>query len=159
MPKPLLININYQQAIGNLAYRKISDVALIRYRQTPYNMSIRLEVLMSFAPFLIVEQNCDTALQWANQQLTGAGLRTVRTFDLQDARTGAHDCSCPHHGTEQCDCQMVVLLVYGNDKEPETLILHGSNGRTWLSFAHTMQPVSGLANRIQKTLDTIDLPS
>ena len=111
---------------------------------------------MSVAPFLIVEQNCDTALQWANQQLAGAGLRTVRTFDLQDARTGSHDCSCPHHGTDECDCQMVVLLVYGNDKEPETLILHGSDGKTWLSLGHTMRPVSSLADRIKMVLGTID---
>lgn len=111
---------------------------------------------MSVASFLIVEQNCDTALQWANQQLAGAGLRTVRTFDLQDARTGSHDCSCPHHGTDECDCQMVVLLVYGNDKEPETLILHGSDGKTWLSLGHTMRPVSSLADRIKMVLGTID---
>jgi hypothetical protein len=51
---------------------------------------------------------------------------------------------------------MIVLLVYGNGREPETLILHGSDGRTWLSFSHTMQPVSGLANLIQKTLDTME---
>ena len=111
---------------------------------------------MSVAPFLIVDQNCDAALQWANQQLVEAGLRTVRTFDLQDARTGSNDCSCPHHGTEQCDCQMVVLLVYGNDKEPETLILHGSNGKTWLSLGYAMRPVAGLADRIQVALGTID---
>lgn len=140
--------------IGNLAYREISEVALISYRQIPYNVSIHLEALMSFAPFLIVEQSCDTAMQWATQRLVEAGLRSVRTFDLQDARSGSHDCSCPHHGTEKCDCQMVVLLVYGVDNEPETLILHGSDGKTRLSFAHTMRPVSGLANHIQKTLDT-----
>lgn len=132
------------------------QLALIRYRCTPYNRCIHPEALMSVASFLIVEQNCDTALQWANQQLAGAGLRTVRTFDLQDARTGSHDCSCPHHGTDECDCQMVVLLVYGNDKEPETLILHGSDGKTWLSLGHTMRPVSSLADRIKMVLGTID---
>ena len=142
--------------IGNLAYIRIRQQALIGYRQTLYNVCIPLEDLMSVAPFLIVDQNCDTALHWANQQLAGAGLRTVRTFDLQDARAGSHNCSCPHHGTEQCDCQMVVLLVYGNDKEPETLILHGSNGKTWLSLGHAMRPVSGLADRIQMALGTID---
>jgi hypothetical protein len=109
---------------------------------------------MSFSPFLIVEQNCDNALQWANQQLSGAGLRTVRTFDLQDARAGSNDCCCPHHGTEQCDCQMVVLLVYGSGKEPETLILHGCDGKTWLSLAHTVRPGTGLASQIQRALDT-----
>jgi hypothetical protein len=118
-----------------------------------YNMNTNLEVLMSFSPFLIVEQNCDTALQWANQRLSEAGLRTMQTFDLHDARTGSHDCSCPHHGTEQCDCQMVVLLVYGNGKEPETLILHGSDGKTWLSLAQTMQPITSLAIQIHKALE------
>jgi hypothetical protein len=108
---------------------------------------------MSVASFLIVEQNCDTALQWANQQLAGAGLRTVRTFDLQDARAGSHDCSCPHHGTEQCDCQMVILLVYGSSNKPITLILHGNNGKTRLTLDNTMQPASPLANQVRKILD------
>jgi len=30
---------------------------------------------------------------------------------------------------------MVVVLVYGDAPEPATLILHGNNGRTWLSIA------------------------
>ncbi|MFH1906685.1 MAG: hypothetical protein ABIL11_04750 [Chloroflexota bacterium] len=36
-----------------------------------------------------------------------------------------------------CDCQMVVLLVYGSAPEPATLILHGNDGQTWLSLVNT----------------------
>jgi hypothetical protein len=139
-----------------MAYNEISQVALMGWYQTLYNVSINQETLMSFSSFLIVERTCDDALQWANSQLLQAGLRTMQTFDLSAARAGAHDCCCPHHGTAQCDCQMVVLLVYGTDKEPETLILHGSEGKTWLSLAHTMRPAAGLANQIQSALDTIE---
>jgi hypothetical protein len=32
---------------------------------------------------------------------------------------------------------MVILLVYGDATEPETLILHGNDGQTWISMADT----------------------
>ena len=88
----------------------------------------------TYSPFLAVDSSCETASQWAKTQLLRTGLRIVQTFDLQAARHGLHDCSCPNHGTEACDCQMVVLLVYGKKEEPSTLILHGNNGRTWFSL-------------------------
>ena len=64
-------------------------------------------------PFLFLEQPCDDAIDWVIHQVSGVGLQVMRTFDLQAARHDPADCPCPHHGTEQCDCQMVVLLVYG----------------------------------------------
>ena len=90
---------------------------------------------MNNSPFLSVNHPCDETLQWTKKQLSQAGLRPIQTFDLQTARVGLHDCSCPNHGNEECDCQMVVLLVYGKEPEPVTLILHGNNGQTWLSLA------------------------
>ena len=33
---------------------------------------------------------------------------------------------------------MVVLLVYGNAVEPETLILYGDGKQTWVSLANTI---------------------
>jgi hypothetical protein len=33
---------------------------------------------------------------------------------------------------------MVVLLVYGDAVEPETLILHGDSQRTWISLGDTI---------------------
>jgi len=89
---------------------------------------------MIISPFLSVHQPCDKALQWVKEQLSQNGLRAVQTFDLHAARAGLHDCSCPNHGTDECDCQMVVVLVYGNTEGPSTLILHGSDGQTWFSI-------------------------
>jgi hypothetical protein len=65
-------------------------------------------------------------------------LRPVQTFDLHAARAGMHDCPCPHHGTDECDCQMVVVLVYGKTDQPVTLILHGNDRQTWLSVADSL---------------------
>src|SRR5215211_5399206 len=107
---------------------------------------------MNISPFLTVNHTCDQALQWVNQRLLKAGLRGVQTFDLQTARAASHDCECPNHGTEQCDCQMVVLLVYGSMEEPATLILHGNDGKTWLSITASAKSGSSLANQIQQAL-------
>jgi hypothetical protein len=75
--------------------------------------------------------------------LTGAGFRVVQTFDLQVARLAHPDCPCPHHGTEDCNCQMVVLLVYQKQGTPATLVIHGQDGRSWVSLA---SPVGKRAN-------------
>jgi hypothetical protein len=94
---------------------------------------------MNISPFLSVNKSCDATLQWTKMQLSQADLRAVQTFDLHAARSGTHDCPCPHHGTEECDCQMVVLLVYGRVTEPVTLILHGNDGQTWVSIVNDPQ--------------------
>ena len=95
------------------------------------------EVLMNMSPLLFVDHPCDKALRWTKRRLSRAGLRAMQTFDLHTARAALHDCSCPKHGTEDCDCQMVILLVYGNAESPATLFLHGNDDRTWLSIADT----------------------
>jgi hypothetical protein len=109
---------------------------------------------MNISPFLSTNCPCDEALSTVNQQLKDAGLRTVQTFDLHSAMSGTHGCSCLNHGTEECDCQMVVLLVYGGAVEPETLILHGDSKRTWISLADTVlqNPNPQLQITIQKAL-------
>lgn len=85
-------------------------------------------------PFLSLNYPSDESLVWLKEQLAAADLRVVQTFDLTTPRHALGDCPCPHHGTEQCDCQMVVLLVYANGAEPVTLILHGHDGQSWLSL-------------------------
>ena len=90
---------------------------------------------MTNSPFLTVDLSCDKASQMAKHKLSLAGLRAVQTFDLHAARVGMHDCPCPNHGREDCDCQMVILLVYGDVETPASLILHGNEGQTWLSIA------------------------
>ena len=91
---------------------------------------------MEISPFLVINHPCEATLQWIQEQLLRAGLRPVQTFDLRAARTGLPDCPCPNHGMNECDCQMVVMLVYGKAEGPVTLILHGNDGKTWLSLGN-----------------------
>ena len=88
----------------------------------------------NLSPFLTLNCSCDEALQWTIQNLKQNGLRIMQTFDLLNARHALEDCPCPHHGATECDCQMVVLLVYGKSDGPVTLILHGYEGQTWMSL-------------------------
>jgi hypothetical protein len=90
---------------------------------------------MTTPSFLTVDFSCDMALQAAKKKLSQTGLRALQTFDLHTARLAQQECPCPNHGTEDCDCQMVVLMVYGETPEPATLILHGSDGQTRFSIA------------------------
>jgi len=110
---------------------------------------------MNISPFLSVSQSCDEALRWTKEQLKKADLHLVQTFDLHAARTALHDCPCPNHGTNECDCQMVVVLVYGKAEEPATLILHGIDGQTWLSIADGPRQRSDarLTDEIQQALE------
>ena len=104
--------------------------------------------MSALIPFLVLDQTCDQVLTWVNGQLTSAGLRVVQTFDLQVARLAHPDCPCPHHGTDDCNCQMVVLLVYRKQDDPVTLIIHGQDGRTWVSLGG---PVGKRANHHLET--------
>jgi hypothetical protein len=91
------------------------------------------------APFLILDQPCDDAIEGVTRQIAITGMRVVRTFDLLVARHAHANCPCPHHGTDQCDCQMVVLLVYGSNGQPVSIVAHGHNGQTWFSMVNTPQ--------------------
>ena len=106
--------------------------------------------------FLSLNCPTDKSLVWVKEQLATAKLRAVQTFDLHSTRHALEDCPCPHHGTEQCDCQMVVLLVYANAAEPATLILHGNDGRTWISLVEHPghQPGQGEVRAIQHALES-----
>src|SRR5512139_2932632 len=90
---------------------------------------------MNISPFLSISSPCEKTLHWTKKCLARVGLRAVQTFDLHAVRAGMHDCPCPNHGRQDCDCQMVVLLVYGDVETPASLILHGNEGQTWLSIA------------------------
>lgn len=101
---------------------------------------------MTTPSFLTVDLSCDLALQAAKKKLSQNGLRALQTFDLHAARHAQQECRCPNHGTADCDCQMVVLMVYGEtvdvstlptvvNTSPVTLILHGSDGQTRFSIA------------------------
>ena len=94
-------------------------------------------------PFLTLEQNCEQVDIWVREKLTHAGLRVIPTFDLQIARLGHSDCPCPNHGTEQCSCQLVILLVYDEREGPATLVIHGQDDKAWLSMVTPIHQRSG----------------
>ena len=88
---------------------------------------------------LALECPSEEAVRWITEALALADLQVAKSFDLSTARAAHTECSCPHHGTAACDCQMVMLLVYGTDACPATLEVHGRDGRTYLSLADTPQ--------------------
>lgn len=105
-------------------------------------------------PFLVLKKACGEAVRWMSVHLKQSGLQIVQTFDLHDTRFDHNLCTCPHHGTEQCSCQMIVLLVYDNGFPPASIIAHGHDGQTWFMLADTpLQSVhAGLEAAIQDAL-------
>ena len=93
------------------------------------------QTCMNIFPFLSISRSCEDVIPWVKVRLTQAGLHPVQTFDLHTARIGLREFPCPNHGIDECDCQMVIILVYDDSDAPETLILHGNGQMTWLSVA------------------------
>lgn len=95
-----------------------------------------------------------TATNTVMESLTQAGLQIIQSFDLQTARTAQQNCSCPHHGTEQCNCQMVVLLVYPQVGEPATMVIHSHNEQNSISLIDSpgQRPDPELVDLIMESL-------
>ena len=71
--------------------------------------------------------DAEVASRSATDALVRYGFRVVRSFDLRSAVTGQGDCPCPHHGTEQCTCQFVVLLAYAAAGAPVVVTAHSQD--------------------------------
>ena len=105
------------------------------------------------SPFVILHKPCADAVDWASRRLEQSGFQAVRTFDLQAARLAHLDCSCPHHGTAQCNCQMVVLLVYQRDSAPVTMVVHGTDETSWVYLVNLPQQPVG--QNLEKNIEDI----
>lgn len=81
-----------------------------------------------------VPGDCEIVSRLLTKNLERAGYRVVRSFDLQRARAVHSISECPHHGAIECDCQMVVLLVYLPNGDPHTITAHGRDGITHLDW-------------------------
>jgi hypothetical protein len=101
-----------------------------------------------------INQDASQALPRINKLLSQLGLQVLPSFDLRAARLAQPRCACPYHGTSDCDCQMVVLLLYGHSDEPTTLLVHGHQGKTFLSLvdAPGQRPEEGLPDQIRQAL-------
>lgn len=90
-----------------------------------------------------IETDHDTAISSAIQRLSLLGLVVRRSFDLQAAKAAHVDTFCPYHGSLQCDCQIVFLLVYGDGGVPVTLVVDSRDGSTTLSILEPPPGESG----------------
>ena len=84
---------------------------------------------------MVIRRKYGVMLAEIRRSLESAGLRVQQSFDLRSALTLAPHCHCPHHGTEQCNCQYGVLLAYGQGAGPATLLVHGRDELVWLTVA------------------------
>ena len=91
--------------------------------------------MTTLLPFLTLDQTYEQVDVWIREKLSQAGFCVVQTFDLQIARLAHPDCTCPNHGTDACSCQLVILLVYGKQADPATLVIHGQDEKTWVALA------------------------
>lgn len=110
--------------------------------------------MTNMPPFITVNKPCSESVAWAMHRLEQAGFQTVQTFDLQAALISHLHCACPHHGTSQCNCQMVVLLVYQGSNPPATMVVHGSDEKSWFYLVNSAQQSIGhdLEKHIQDAL-------
>lgn len=96
----------------------------------------------------------ETAAQAATAALTRRGFRVSRSFDLRSALATHADCECPHHGTAQCACQFVVLLVYGEVGDPIIVTAHSREAQANVQIVRdaTTRPDPRLAEKVMAAL-------
>ncbi|MBE0409997.1 MAG: hypothetical protein IBX69_09730 [Anaerolineales bacterium] len=116
-------------------------------------------IMVQTHTFLKVDVNCDEAMAWLKSHLGSAGLQVRRSFDFQTAREAHTDCPCPHHATNQCSCQLIVLLVYGPGSSPATLVVHSYDNRTRVSLVSTpgVRPAAELERLVRTALRSVDI--
>ena len=90
--------------------------------------------MSAITPILTLSQTAEKTIAWIMTRLMSSGFQVEQTFDLHAARMSQVDCPCPNHGKSDCTCQMVVLLVHGQDKQPGTIVVHGHDGETCISL-------------------------
>src|SRR5665648_218851 len=105
------------------------------------------------SPLLVIEMPDEEAIRWAVNLLEKAGLRVIRTFDLREARLPHSNCPCPHHGTEACDCQMIVLLIYKGEQAPASILVHTFQETSWFYLINTPEhPIDRLLEMLIKKI-------
>jgi hypothetical protein len=103
---------------------------------------------------IVFYSGSDIVVKAVTAVLTRRRFCVIRSFDLRSALTAHGGCECPHHGTDQCDCQFVVLLVYGEATEPVAITMHSRDNRTEARIVHDAMtiPDPRLAKAVIATL-------
>jgi hypothetical protein len=103
---------------------------------------------------LLLHTDSETAAHMIVANLTEQGHRVLRSFDLQSALTAQPDNICPCHGTTPCNCQFVVLLIYGGIAQPVVVIAHGHDQETRLQLVSNplVRPDPDLAAQVMAAI-------
>jgi hypothetical protein len=103
---------------------------------------------------IVFDSDAASAVTAVTASLLRRGLYVVRSFDLRSALAAHPECTCPHHGTAECTCQLVVLLVYAEDAGPAVVTLHTHEARTQAKIVRgaTTQPDPRLVEPILRAL-------
>ena len=91
-------------------------------------------------PLSVVDVQCSKFVGPLKTAFSEAGLWSFQSFDLQSTRALHEDCTCEYHGTSQCTCELVVLLVYRALGDPITLVLDGRDGQTFVFIVEEKGP-------------------
>ena len=83
-------------------------------------------------PIAIVESQCSFIISPLMNALEQAGLWVLRSFEFKNNQTQLMHCHCAANCDSQCECELVVLLVYPKVGNPVTLILDGREGKTYV---------------------------
>ena len=91
-------------------------------------------------PLRVVDLRCSTFVEPLKKAFSDAGLWSFQSFDLQSTRALHEGCTCEYHGTNQCTCELVVLLVYRALGDPITLVLDGRDEKTYIFIVDDKGP-------------------
>lgn len=93
-------------------------------------------MIQGMSHFLALPLAWEQVVSEITRLLSGAGLQVVRSFELHSTRAARLGYTCPYHGAEGCNCQLIVLLVYGQDRSPISLVIQGRDQQTWVSVVN-----------------------
>lgn len=125
----------------------------------PQTFIIQIRADMSHLKYLLTfNTDHKTAVNEVIQRLDTRGLVVKESFDLQIAKATHTGYDCPHHGSTDCDCQILVMLVYGKSSSPITLVIHSMDSRTHISI---VAPNAGEVGNIltEEIIETVMVPT
>ncbi len=105
-------------------------------------------------PSVLLQNGRKNPIQHLIATLQDAGLHVMVSFDSRHTRVKQQEFLCPHHGTDICNCHIVVLLVYDTEGYPATLIAYGQDDEIWVSLTYPpgLRPSFSLQNQIKAIL-------
>lgn len=74
------------------------------------------------------------AVKRLSNRLICDGMHVIRSFDLQTAKAAYENYPCPHHGVNQCDCQLIVMFVYDDHGSQLKIIAYSKDQKSHFSI-------------------------